>query len=87
MSADVPERLGYRPGLDGIRALAIVFVMASHAHPSLLKGGELGVDVFFALSGFSKKYSGLTVATGSFASTFAEGFDSSLRCTQCCSLW
>ncbi|MBP7930603.1 MAG: acyltransferase [Acidimicrobiia bacterium] len=52
MSADVPERLGYRPGLDGIRALAIVFVMASHAHPSLLKGGELGVDVFFALSGF-----------------------------------
>lgn len=38
--------------MDGIRAIAILLVMASHAHPTALKGGELGVDVFFALSGF-----------------------------------
>jgi peptidoglycan/LPS O-acetylase OafA/YrhL len=49
--------LGYRPQLDGIRAIAVLAVMAFHAdvffsnEPSL-PGGFLGVDVFFALSGF-----------------------------------
>lgn len=52
MSAPISPKLGYRPALDGIRALAILLVVGSHAHPTLLKGGELGVDVFFALSGF-----------------------------------
>lgn len=50
--SDEPHRLGYLPALDGIRALAILLVVASHAHPTMLKGGSLGVDVFFALSGF-----------------------------------
>lgn len=38
--------------LDGLRAIAIVPVMLSHVHPTLLKGGAIGVDLFFALSGF-----------------------------------
>lgn len=45
-------KLGYHSALDGVRALAIILVMASHAHPTALKGGSLGVDVFFAMSGF-----------------------------------
>ena len=40
------------PALDGVRALAVVAVLVYHAHPSWLRGGFLGVDVFFVLSGF-----------------------------------
>jgi peptidoglycan/LPS O-acetylase OafA/YrhL len=39
-------------GLDGIRALAVVSVIAAHAHVVWLGGGGLGVDIFFTLSGF-----------------------------------
>jgi len=39
-------------GLDGLRALAIVAVLAFHLDPSWLPGGFLGVDVFFVVSGF-----------------------------------
>ena len=38
--------------LDGIRALAVVSVMAFHAHYGWAAGGYLGVDVFFVLSGY-----------------------------------
>ena len=43
---------GYVPGLDGIRALAVLAVMAFHGGLSWLPGGFLGVDAFFVLSGF-----------------------------------
>ena len=45
-------RLGYRPALDGIRALAIGGVVLSHVGFPLLPGAGLGVDMFFCLSGF-----------------------------------
>jgi peptidoglycan/LPS O-acetylase OafA/YrhL len=48
--AQAPFRLGQRPALDGLRAVAILAVIAYH--DGLLTGGFLGVDVFFALSGF-----------------------------------
>ena len=44
------ERLGYRLELDGIRGVAIAMVMIGHAWH--VKGGLLGVDLFFVLSGF-----------------------------------
>ena len=44
--------MGYLPGLDGIRALAVVGVLLYHADLDWIPGGYLGVDVFFVLSGF-----------------------------------
>ena len=44
--------LRYRPALDGIRALAVLAVVAYHLGYPLIRGGYLGVDVFFVLSGF-----------------------------------
>ena len=40
------------PALDGVRALAVAAVVLYHARPTWLRGGFLGVDVFFVLSGF-----------------------------------
>jgi peptidoglycan/LPS O-acetylase OafA/YrhL len=40
------------PGLDGVRALAVLAVMGFHEGARALSGGFLGVDVFFVLSGF-----------------------------------
>lgn len=45
-------RLGRRPALDGIRAFAAVAVVLDHTGIWGFEGGGLGVDVFFALSGF-----------------------------------
>ena len=49
--------LPYRPGLDGLRALAVIGVFFYHARPhsdgnGWLPGGFLGVDMFFVLSGY-----------------------------------
>jgi peptidoglycan/LPS O-acetylase OafA/YrhL len=41
-----------RPGLDGVRALAVAAVLLHHARVPGFAGGYLGVDVFFVLSGF-----------------------------------
>lgn len=38
--------------IDGLRALAIIGVVAYHVRPSLLSGGFLGVTIFFVISGF-----------------------------------
>src|SRR5437868_4311021 len=45
-------RLGYRPHLDGLRALAVLAVLAVHITPRYVPGGWVGVDVFLVLSGF-----------------------------------
>ena len=45
-------RLGYRPALDGVRAVSVVAVVLYHANLSWIPGGFLGVEVFFVVSGF-----------------------------------
>lgn len=42
----------YRPDLQGMRAIAILIVIIEHARFSIVKGGFIGVDVFFVLSGY-----------------------------------
>ncbi|MDA8322412.1 MAG: acetyltransferase, partial [Actinomycetota bacterium] len=42
----------YMPGLDGLRALAVLAVIAYHEQFGWAQGGLLGVGVFFTLSGF-----------------------------------
>jgi peptidoglycan/LPS O-acetylase OafA/YrhL len=45
-------RLPYRPGLDGLRALAVIAVLLYHADLAWIPGGFLGVEVFFVISGY-----------------------------------
>ena len=50
-----PHRLRtwtYKPALDGLRALAVLAVLLYHGGVSWAQGGFLGVDLFFALSGY-----------------------------------
>lgn len=42
----------YRPDLDGLRAVAVLSVIAYHISTKILPGGYLGVDMFFVLSGY-----------------------------------
>jgi peptidoglycan/LPS O-acetylase OafA/YrhL/lysophospholipase L1-like esterase len=43
---------GHIEGLDGLRAFAVLAVIAFHLWPNRVPGGFLGVDVFFVISGF-----------------------------------
>ncbi|MBP8143838.1 MAG: acyltransferase family protein [Inhella sp.] len=42
----------YRPDVDGLRAIAVLAVIAFHLWPDRVPGGYLGVDVFFVISGY-----------------------------------
>jgi peptidoglycan/LPS O-acetylase OafA/YrhL len=49
-SSRVTEK--YRPDIDGLRAIAVGSVVAFHAFPNFFKGGFVGVDIFFVISGY-----------------------------------
>jgi peptidoglycan/LPS O-acetylase OafA/YrhL len=58
-------KIPYFPGLDGLRAVAVVFVILYHLEIAWLPGGFLGVEVFFVISG----YLITTLLLGEFASS------------------
>jgi peptidoglycan/LPS O-acetylase OafA/YrhL len=46
------ERLGFRPDVEGLRAIALLVMLLYHASLPFARGGFVGVDVFFVISGF-----------------------------------
>lgn len=80
MTRDLPQQSvqsahpRYRPDIDGLRAVAVLCVVVFHAFPDKLKGGFIGVDIFFVISGYLIStiiFENLTRHTFSFADFYA----------------
>lgn len=52
LAAQPSLKTGYRPDIDGLRAIAILSVLGFHLSPAYVKSGFVGVDIFFVISGF-----------------------------------
>jgi peptidoglycan/LPS O-acetylase OafA/YrhL len=52
LKSDLTKNSSYIPGIDGLRALAVISVIIFHLKATLLPGGFSGVDIFFVISGY-----------------------------------
>ncbi len=75
---DTPkDTLNYRPDIDGLRAVAVVIVVLFHAFPDFCRGGFVGVDVFFVISGYlitGNILAGITANEFSYLDFYARRF-------------
>lgn len=46
------KRISFREDINGLRAIAVLVVVFYHAEIEIFKGGYLGVDIFFVISGY-----------------------------------
>lgn len=65
MTSSGSNTSGYRPEIDGLRAIAVLAVILFHINPQWLPGGFVGVDIFFVISGY--------LITGIIAKELREG--------------
>ena len=64
----------YRRDIDGLRAIAVLSVVAFHVFPNWMVGGFIGVDIFFVISGYLIStiiFENLDKETFSFAEFYA----------------
>ncbi|MDI3382598.1 acyltransferase family protein [Xenophilus aerolatus] len=73
------EAKTYRREIDGLRAIAVLAVIANHTSHSYLPGGFLGVDVFFVISGFVITSSLAGLSAKSFAAFYSSFFERRLK--------
>jgi peptidoglycan/LPS O-acetylase OafA/YrhL len=69
-----PAADAYVAGIDTMRAVAVLSVLVYHLHASWLPGGFLGVDVFFAISGYVVASSLVRTSAGQTGWRLALGF-------------